>query len=223
MTSSRIVTALRTSPMFAALSDDALSQLAERARMRSYKPQQLVFEYDAEGDSLAVVVTGRVKITIRSLGGGELVLTWIGPGETLGELSILDGGRRSADAEALEDTTVVLIDRGAVQRAMREEPRLAENVWRNVGASMRRLTEAAADLVFLDIPRRVAKFLIEQHERRQSEGVPISQEELAHHVGGTRQSVNLALRGFEKRGWVELRSRRVVVRDRAALVRFAGR
>src|SRR3954453_2422692 len=146
MTSSRIVTALRASPMFATLSDDALSQLAERARMRTYKPQQLVFEYDTEGDSLAVVVSGRVKITVRSLGGGELVLTWIGPGETLGELSILDGGRRSADAEAVEQSTVVLIDRTVMVQAMREMPHLADNVWRTVGASMRRLTEAAADL-----------------------------------------------------------------------------
>jgi CRP-like cAMP-binding protein len=222
MSAVRILDALRAAPLFQALEQEQMDDLAGHARQRTYRAGQLIFEFGDEGDALAVIASGRVKIAVRSADGGQLVLTWIGPGETLGELSVVDGGRRSADAEAVESSTVVLVERAAVLRAMRVNPDFAHNVARAVAASMRRLTEGTADLVFLDIPRRVAKWLTEQASAGQPVDVTISQEELAHHVGGTRQSVNAALRGFERRGWVELRSRRVLVRDGSALHRFAG-
>lgn len=221
MSAQRVLEALHAARIFEPLSADQIAELAAGARVRTYRAGQLVFEINDKGDSLAVVARGLIKIAVRSADGGELVLTRLEPGATMGELSVLDGGLRSADAEAVEDSEVVLIDRAAVQRAMGSSPEFTQNIARAVAASMRRLTEATADLVFLDIPRRVAKWLVEQPEAPR--GVAISQEELAHHVGGTRQSVNAALRGFERRGWVELHSRRVVVRDSAALGRFAGR
>jgi CRP/FNR family transcriptional regulator, cyclic AMP receptor protein len=88
---------------------------------------------------------------------------------------------------------------------------------------LRRLTEAASDLVFLDLPRRVAKVLLSQP--RGEDGLiwpPVSQEELAHQAGGSRQSVNAALRGFERRGWIQMRGRAVTVTQATALGRFAG-
>ena len=89
--------------------------------------------------------------------------------------------------------------------------------------SCRRLTEATADLVFLDLPRRVAKILLSQP--RDDDGIVrlrMSQEELAHQAGSTRQSVNAALRGFERRGWIEMHDRAVTVKQPDALGRFAG-
>jgi CRP-like cAMP-binding protein len=223
MTRQQILAALSDAPMFESLGPEQLDELAATARLRTYRAGQLVFEVDEVGDSLAVVADGRVKIAVRSADGGELVLTWLGPGESLGEISVLDGGRRSADAEAVHDSTIVLIERAAVLRAMREAPDFTEHVLRAVAGSMRRLTEATADLVFLDLPRRVAKWLVEPRPGGDQADITISQEELAHHVAGTRQSVNAALRGFERRGWVQLHSRRVVVLDHEALRRFAGR
>ena len=93
----------------------------------------------------------------------------------------------------------------------------------SIAATLRRLTEAASDLVFLDLPRRVAKVLLSQPRR--DDGVielKMSQEELAHQVGGSRQSVNLALRGFERRGWIEVHDRAVKLRQAEALARFAN-
>ena len=88
---------------------------------------------------------------------------------------------------------------------------------------LRRLTEEASDLVFLDLPRRVAKVLL-GHARGEDGAIRLTlrQEELAHQVGGTRQSVNGALRGFQRRGWIEVRERTVIVTDATALSRFAG-
>lgn len=92
-----------------------------------------------------------------------------------------------------------------------------------IAANLRRLTEAASDLVFLDLPRRVAKVLLSQP--RGEDGLicpPVSQEELAHQVGGSRPSVNATLRGVERRGWIQMRGRAVTVTQAAALSRFAG-
>ena len=93
----------------------------------------------------------------------------------------------------------------------------------SIAATLRRLTEAASDLVFLDLPRRLAKILLVQP--RGSNGTirhKVNQEELAHQVGGPRQNVNAALRGFKRRGWIEVHDRAVTVKQAAALGRFAG-
>jgi CRP/FNR family cyclic AMP-dependent transcriptional regulator len=216
------VDALRGIPAFDSLSDDDLSRVVSGARSRNYQRRQLIFGSGDHGDSLVVVTSGRVKVSVRSADGGELVLTWVGAGETLGELSLLDGGRRSADVEVMEDVAVVFLERAAVVAMMHENAGFAETIWSGVAASMRRLTEVAGDLVFLDVPRRIAKWLVEQRAATGSLDVTVSQEEIGAHVGATRQSVNLALRGFERRGWVTLGNRRVRLADEAALIRLAG-
>ena len=94
---------------------------------------------------------------------------------------------------------------------------------RSIAANLRRLTEATSDLVFLDLRRRVAKVLLSQP--RGEDGLirpQVSQEELAHQVGGSRPSVNATLYGFERRGWIQMHGRAVTVTQAAALSRFAG-
>ncbi|HEU5034787.1 MAG TPA: Crp/Fnr family transcriptional regulator [Mycobacteriales bacterium] len=223
MSRESVVHTLRAAPLFACLDDAQIARLAESSRVRSYRKGQLVFQYDEVGDSLAVIASGRVKVAVRSADGGELALASLGPGDAIGELSIVDGGRRSADVESSVPTDVILIERETVLALMKAEPALTTSVLRVIAGSMRRLTEAAADLVFLDLPRRIAKWLLEQP--RDVEGridAVTSQEEIAHHVAGTRQSVNAALRGFERRGWVRSEGRRLIIGDVGALSRFAG-
>jgi CRP-like cAMP-binding protein len=162
-------------------------------------------------------------VGVRSADGGELMLTIVGPGGVLGELGIIDGGARSADAEALDTTEVLFVPRPVMVELQGRFPEVTRSILNAVAASFRRLTDATADLVFLDLPRRVAKVLLE-HPRDDAGVVTLglNQEQLAHLVAGTRQSVNQALRGFERRGWVEIAGRSVVLRDEAALARFAG-
>ena len=102
-------------------------------------------------------------------------------------------------------------------------PSAGQALTSSIAATLRRLTEATADLVFLDLPRRVAKILLGLPQG--ADGVirlRLSQEELAHQAGSTRQSVNAALRGFERRGWIDLQDRTVTVTQPDALGRFAG-
>jgi CRP/FNR family transcriptional regulator, cyclic AMP receptor protein len=160
---------------------------------------------------------------VRSADGGELTLTIIQPGGVFGELGIADGGPRSADADALDECQLLLVPFETVQGICAREPPVVQALLNSTTATLRRLTEAASDLVFLDLPRRVAKVLLSLP--RGGDGVirpALSQEELAHQAGGTRQSINATLRGFERRGWIEVHDRVVTIRQAPALRRFAG-
>jgi CRP/FNR family cyclic AMP-dependent transcriptional regulator len=214
---------LRETSLLGSVPEQDLKALAAASRLRSYRRGQVVFTRGDPGETVIVVVSGRVKITARSADGGELTLAIVHPGSLTGELGVVDGGPRSADAETLEETQLLLIPRDAVRDVCARVPTAAQALTNSIAAICRRLTDVTADLVFLDLPRRVAKILLGQP--RGDDGTirfKMSQEELAHQAGSTRQSVNAALRGFERRGWIEMHDRAVTVKQPAALSRFAG-
>jgi CRP/FNR family transcriptional regulator, cyclic AMP receptor protein len=200
-----------------------LAAVAAASRERRLRRGQVVFTTGDRSDTLIVVISGRVKVVVRSADGGELTLTVIQPGGMFGEIGIADGGPRSADAETLEESRLLFVPSELIQELSSRVPSVAQALMRSIAASLRRLTDAASDLVFLDLPRRVAKVLLGLP--RDDDGVigqTMSQEELAHQVGGTRQSVNAALRGFERRGWIDVEGRAVTVQQPEALSRFAS-
>lgn len=214
---------LRQTSLLRSLPEGDLEALAAASRLRTFRRGQIVFTAGDPGDTLIVVISGRIKVVVRSADGGELTLTIIGPGDVLGELSVADGGPRSADAETLDECRLLLVPRETILDVCSRAPAVAQALTASIAAMLRRLTEAASDLVFLDMPRRVAKMLLGQP--RGDDGLlrlTVSQEELAHQVGSTRQSVNAALRGFERRGWIDVHDRTVTVKQSAALARFAG-
>jgi CRP/FNR family cyclic AMP-dependent transcriptional regulator len=210
-------------PLFGGVSAPDLRAAAAASRLRRYARGQVVFTTGDPSGSLLVIVSGRMKVVVRSADGGELMLAVVEPGGVIGELGVVDGGPRSADAETLDATDVLEVPRAIIIDLQRRVPAMTENLLAAVSSSFRRLTDATADLVFLDLPRRVGKTLLE-HPRDASGAVDLgmSQEQLAHRVAGTRQSVNLALHGFERRGWLEMKGRQIVLRDPVALARFAG-
>ena len=214
---------LRHTSLLRSVPADDLAAVTAASRLRSFRRGQVVFTRGDPGDSLIVVISGHVKVVVRSADGAELTLTIVPPGGTFGELSIADGGPRSADAETLEDSQLLLVPREPVQNVCARVPAASQALATVVAATLRRLTDATADLVFLDLPRRVAKVVLSQAAGDDGTvRLNLRQEELAHQVGGSRQSVNAALRGFERRGWVELHDRAVTVTQPAALSRFAG-
>jgi len=214
---------LRETSLLRSVPEQDLKALAAVSRLRSFRRGQIVFTRGDPGETVIVVVSGRVKMSVRSADGGELTLAIIHAGGLTGEVGVVDGGPRSADAETLEDSQLLLIPRDAVRDVCTRVPAAAQALTNSIAATLRRLTDATADLVFLDLPRRVAKILLSQPAG--NDGIirlRMSQEELAHQAGSTRQSVNAALRGFERRGWIEMHDRTVTVKQSAALSRFAG-
>ena len=218
-----VAAVLRNTALLGSMPTPDLERILAVSRLRTFRRGQVVFTQGDPGDTLIVVVSGRVKVIVRSADGGELTLTIISAGGVFGELSIADGGPRSADAETLEESQLLLIPRETIQEICARVPPAAQALANSVAGMLRRLTEAASDLVFLDLPRRVARVLASQAP--DDDGVirlKLRQEELAHQVGATRQSVNAAVRAFHKRGWLQIHDGAVIVTQASALDRFAG-
>ncbi|MGH3196376.1 MAG: Crp/Fnr family transcriptional regulator [Streptosporangiaceae bacterium] len=214
---------LRATELLGSASAADIEAIAAASRLRTFRRGQVLFSAGDPGGTLIVVISGRVKVVVRSADGGELTLTVIQPGGVFGELSAADGGPRSADAETLEECRLLFVPREVIRDICGRVPSVAEVLASSLAGGLRRLTEDASGLVFLDLPRRVAKVLLSQP--RGDDGLigqKMTQEELAHQVGGTRQSVNAALRGFERRGWIEVHNQAMTVKQAAALGRFAG-
>ena len=215
--------ALRQTNLLRSVTAQDLETVAAASRLRNVRRGQVLFTAGDPSDTVILVISGLVKVVVRSADGAELTLTVVQPGGTIGELSVADGGPRSADAEALDDCRLLLVPNDLIAELSSRVPSVTQALMTSIAVTLRRLTEAASDLVFLDLPRRVAKVLLSQP--RGDDGVielKMSQEELAHQVGGSRQSVNAALRGFERRGWIEVHDRAVTLRQAEALARFAS-
>jgi CRP/FNR family transcriptional regulator, cyclic AMP receptor protein len=142
---------------------------------------------------------------------------------------LIDGGLRSASAEAVEPTTALILSRGTLIELLQGHPTLAQALLSSLGGLVRRLTEQAADLVFLDLHGRVAKLLLtlaEERGRREGQEVlldlQVTQSDLAAMVGGSRQSVNHILHAFQRRGYLEIEGRRIALKDLKALAKRAG-
>lgn len=214
---------LRQTQLFSSVPAGEIEAIVSVSRLRTLRRGQVVFTTGDPGDTLLVVLSGRVKVVVRSADGSELTLAIVRPGDVLGELSITDGGPRSADAETLDDCRLLFIPRVAIQDICSRVPSVSLALARSLAATLRRLTEETSDLVFLDLPRRVAKVLLAQP--RDDEGIirqRVSQEQLARQIGGSRPSVNVALRDFQRRGWIEMHDRSIAVKEVTALESFVG-
>lgn len=216
-----ITAALRQVELFAALDNGALTELAAVARPREFQRGELLFVEGDLGDALLILVAGSVSVFRTSADGDRAALTVLEPPEVLGEIALLDGASRSASVEALETTTVLSLSRGEFFGLLRSHPGVLDPLMRQLGTMVRRLTEQAADHVFLDLAGRVAKVLLRLAGPGSPPAVAITQSRLAEMSGGTRQSVNQVLGGFAQRGLVHLEGRRVLLTDVAGLRRRA--
>jgi CRP/FNR family transcriptional regulator, cyclic AMP receptor protein len=215
---------LAASRLFADVPTAAIQRLAAGAGFHRYRRGQILFVEGDTGDSLLLIVDGTLKAYSTSAEGEEFLLAVVGPGETLGELVLADGGSRSASVAAMTDAAVLRLPRQAVLDAAETWPQVTAALLKSLADVVRRLTGAAADLVFLDLPRRVAKMLLIERETAGSDvfETHLTQEEMAHRVGGSRQSVNAALREFQRRGWIAVHGHRIHVRRPEAVQRFVG-
>ncbi len=222
--------ALRQVSLFAGLPDPAISALAARVRVRTCRKGEVLFHKDDPGNSLFVLKTGRIKISTFSSEGKEAIFTVLGPGDVFGELALLDGAPRSAAATALELSRLLTLDRVAFTAFLREQPDAALLLLGDLTARVRRLSAQVEDLMFLDIPGRLARTLLrlgEQYGRPTARGVEIdlqlTQTELGGMVGATRVSVNRLLHWFAERELITLDDRRIVlVRPDALRARIVG-
>lgn len=229
MNRDEILATLRVTRVFGGLDPTALGELAAVCVPRTFRRDQYLCYQGDPGDHLIVIVEGLVKITVTSDRGDEMVLSTLGAGEVVGELSVIDQGPRSASAVAVQTTSALVVNRPSLLTAMQRSPALLDALLRTLGAMVRRLTEQASDLVFLDLGGRIAKLLVQQAERQSDDpgqrlavDLHLTQTELAQMVGASRPAVNRVLQGLVGRGWISIDGRTMVIKDAAALRRRAG-
>jgi len=208
------------SPLFAALDAEGAAALRASLVSRDVSKGDVLFQEGQIGDHMYVIVEGKVKLGQTSTDGRESLLGVLGPGEMFGELSLFDPGMRTSTATALTDTTVLLMGHDQLKPWLSGRPEVAAALLQALARRIRRTNDAMADLVFSDVPGRVAKALMDLGEKF-GEVTPdglmvthdMTQEELAQLVGASRETVNKALADFAQRGWIRLESRQVLIID----------
>jgi CRP-like cAMP-binding protein len=211
-------------PLFESLSLQDRAALAAKFVRRRYRRGEPLFRQGDPAQHLFLIESGRVKISSVSEDGRELVVAVLGPGEVVGELSLFEGGVRTADARAMEEASVHSLSHDVFREYVFAAPRVAWELMRILADRLLRAGEAVVSVVSYDVPGRVARVLLdlaERHGRPAGDGlridVPLSQEEIAQMVGSSRESVNKAVASFMDRGWVALEGRNYLIREPEAL------
>ena len=211
---------LRQAPLFSALDDEAATALRSSMDDSRLRRGDVLFREGDEGDKLYIVTEGKVKLGRTSADGRENLLAILGPGQMFGELSLFDPGPRSATVTAVTDTSFSSLSHEDLLRWLEGRPAVARGLLTQLAGRLRHANDVVADLVFSDVPGRVAKQLLELAKRfgdKRDDGVHVhhdlTQEELAQLVGASRETVNKALADFAARGWIRLEPRSVTILD----------
>jgi CRP/FNR family transcriptional regulator, cyclic AMP receptor protein len=209
---------LRQVSLFATLDEDHLQAIADCLRRRRYVRDQVIFAEDDPGTSLCIVEEGMVKVVRSSPDGREVVLNTFGPGDVFGELALLDGAPRSADAVAEGPCRLLLLARDDFFRFLEAHPRVALQLLVILTRKLRHTTNQVQDLVFFDVPARLARALLELAEPGEGPGgdgkaptARVTQAGLAARIGTTRESVNKWLAHFESQGIIRHERGRVTI------------
>jgi CRP-like cAMP-binding protein len=218
---------LRDAPLFSALDEQSAIALRGSMSEQSLKKGETIFQEAELGDQLYLITDGKVKLSHTSNDGRESLFTVLGPGDMFGELSVFDPGPRTSTAIAVTDVTVLGLKHDVLKPWLIERSEVAQSLLQALANRLRRNSETMSDLVFADVPGRVAKVLLMLNEKF---GTPaqvgrlvahdLTQEEIAQLVGASRETVNKALADFVTRGWIRLETRSVTILD---LARLQGR
>jgi CRP-like cAMP-binding protein len=215
---------LKRVSIFADLSDDTLASLERIAVEKVYPKESVVFSQEDKGDALFVVVSGKVKVVLYGKSGREIILSVFKPGDFFGEMSLLDNQPRSANVIAVESSTLLVVERSNFAEHLAQNPAVAIAVLAEMSRRLRRADAIIGNLALLDVYGRVARFL---RELAKAEGEPSSgsvvirqrptQQEIASMIGTSRETVSRALSEFQRRGFVEVSGRRIILRGGFAL------
>jgi CRP-like cAMP-binding protein len=211
---------VRKAPIFSGLDEAAATSLRASMSLVKLRKGQSLFKEGDDGDHLFIVSNGKVKLGTKSPDGRENLLMILGPGDMFGDLSLFDSGPRTATATAVTDTKLLSLGQDKVIPWVKEHPEVSLHLLARLASRLRRTNEVVGDLVFSDVPGRVAKALIDLGVKfgdKREEGLfvnhDLTQEELAQLVGASRETVNKALADFAQRGWLRLEARSVMILD----------
>ncbi len=206
---------LRAHPFFNGLDEAVIDWLVPRAYSRKLKKGSVLFRKGDTGTKLYAVCAGAIRISCTSEEGNDVILNLISPGDIFGEISFLDRGPRTADAVVIEDSEVMEIERQDFSQLIREYPEVSMRLIEILCSRLRRTSEQVEDIVFLNLPHRLAKVLLHLYQRSSFNEAPIklhiTQHEISEMIGASRESTNKQLREWERRKWLRLERSCIVI------------
>ena len=208
---------LARNPLFGRLPAEDIARLAGYAHVRPMRRGETLFRRGDPGAGLLAVLQGKVRVMLPSDDGKDIVLNTIRPGEVVGEMALLDGRPRSADAVALTDGRIMTLDRREVLPLLEAHPKLALAVIEVLCDRLRRTSTQVEELMFQPLEVRLARALLRLAAAQRLASVAITQKELAEVVGASRESVNRLLKAWESDRTVSLIPGRVTIRNEATM------
>ncbi len=204
--------------MFSDLSDESIAQLVAGLRQTTYEAGEVIVREDDESARFFLITSGRVRISLRSQDDREVTLSYLGPGDFFGEMSVLDGEPRSATATATERTVASVGTREHFLEKLREHPVIALSLLKIMSLRLREADERIGDLSFLDVQGRVARLLLDlagKEGEATETGVTVplayTRQELANMVSTSRETLTRVLKTFERLGFIRLGRKKVLL------------
>jgi CRP/FNR family transcriptional regulator, cyclic AMP receptor protein len=223
----RIMTFLQQVPLFRAFRQDDLQKISDVVKVQSMKKGDTLFRKGDQGTALYLIVSGKIKISVTSRLGDEVILSILPSGEFFGDMALLDGMPRSADAVALEDSQLYVLYQEDFLSIIMKSSTAIKSLFSTLCNRLRKTDKFVEETCFLNVSSRLARRLSEFAERLIKSGevgelrIEMTQSELASMVGATRESVNKELRSMREKGIVKTVGRSVVICDLERLKRRA--
>jgi CRP-like cAMP-binding protein len=216
--------------IFSGLSPDELAGLARLAKIKVYKPRQMIVEKGDPANDFFVLLRGRAKVTTQGSDGADTAINVMGAGEVFGEVGVLDGQARSATVTTLEECEIAVVDKAGFYDLLASSPQIATKLLAVLAGRIRELTMRVEDRAFLDVPSRLAKqllWLARNHGAKTGSRIRIelklSQQEVGDLIGATRESVNKHLREWTRAGLIKHERNHLDILDLDALRAIAER
>jgi CRP/FNR family transcriptional regulator, cyclic AMP receptor protein len=204
--------ALEKCTLFSALDEKGRQEISAYAQLRKFATGDSICRIEDQGDSMMAIVVGTVRIWRPTVRGKEIILADLPAGELFGEIALLDGRPRSANATALTNCELLVLERRDVVPFLERNPAACMKLMEILCARIRRSDERMSDIAFFDLPVRLAKTLLNyQPQGRGVMKLSLSQTELAEMVGGSREKVNRCLRDWQRKGILELKNRWTII------------
>lgn len=210
---------LKATTLFAALDEAEVSSLASRCAIRPYPQGEILFSEGEQCKGLYIVVSGRVRVFKTAPNGREQVLTVEGPGSSVAELPVFDGGNYPASGSAIEKTSILFISRADLRAICLEKPEVSLKMLQVVGQRLRRLVGIIEELSFTTVRHRLISWLLRQAdiEGRTEFHLKASHQELAAQIGTVRELVSRNLARLQAQGLIEVNGKQITILDREGL------
>jgi CRP-like cAMP-binding protein len=214
-----LVQALKSVPLFSGLSATQLESIHRVSQTREFPKETLLFREGDQGDSLYLVLSGRVKAVLMAEDGREVILAFLGPGELVGEMALFDPEeRRTATVVTAEQSSLLILSGRQFMEVILQNPSIALSILRTLTRRLKDTSSRIANLIFLDTYSRVGTYLLriaEQEGRKLADGSFVvnrpPHHEIAHFIGSSRETVSRALKELEHEGLIKVVGKKVIL------------